>query len=98
MLKYLFAFVYICFLLPVAAQVVTQPAENILPYSNYYTVRGGVNNSLSVINKKKSATVAFLGGSITFNPGWRDKVSNYLKERFPKTKFRFIQAGIPLIR
>jgi sialidase-1 len=96
MLKYLFASViYICFLLPVNAQKVAQPAENILPYSNYYTVRGGINNSLFVINKKKSATVAFLGGSITFNPGWRDKVSNYLKERFLKTKFRFIQAGIP---
>ncbi|GAB3934684.1 hypothetical protein GCM10028827_35280 [Mucilaginibacter myungsuensis] len=45
--------------------------------------------------KDKKATIAFLGGSITFNPGWRDKVRAYLKGKYPNTKFRFISAGIP---
>jgi len=40
-------------------------------------------------------TVAYLGGSITFNPGWRDKVTAYLRERWPRTTLRFIAAGIP---
>lgn len=40
-------------------------------------------------------TVAYLGGSITFNPGWRDKLTAYLRQRWPQTRFRFIPAGIP---
>ncbi|WCT14882.1 SGNH/GDSL hydrolase family protein [Mucilaginibacter jinjuensis] len=39
--------------------------------------------------------MAFLGGSITFNPGWRQKVCAYLRAQFPETKFKFIIAGIP---
>ncbi len=39
--------------------------------------------------------MAFLGGSITFNPGWRDAVTRYLEVRFPGTTFEFIAAGIP---
>lgn len=71
------------------------PVKPVLPYSDYYKLRRGLNNFAYAANNRKSATVAFLGGSITFNPGWRDKVTAYLKERFPQTKFRFIAAGIP---
>jgi sialidase-1 len=39
--------------------------------------------------------VAFLGGSITYNPGWRDSISSYIARRFPETQFEFIEAGIP---
>ena len=39
--------------------------------------------------------MAFLGGSITHNPGWRDSVMKYLENRFPETDFEFIAAGIP---
>ncbi len=56
---------------------------------------GSLNNTLYRIQSEKKATVAFLGGSITFNNGWRNKVSNYLQEMFPDTKFTFIAAGIP---
>jgi hypothetical protein len=45
--------------------------------------------------KNKTGRVAFLGGSITAMHGWREKVCNYLTERFPETKFEFIHAGIP---
>ncbi len=37
----------------------------------------------------------FLGGSITFNPGWRDEVMRWLRQRFPRTQFDFVAAGIP---
>jgi sialidase-1 len=95
MLKYFFALgIALCFLMPVRAQL-PDKVRPVLPYHNFYNTRGGVNNFLYVVNKKQAATVAFLGGSITFNPGWRNKVSDYLKERFPKAKFRFIAAGIP---
>ncbi|MCC8410231.1 SGNH/GDSL hydrolase family protein [Mucilaginibacter sp. UR6-1] len=71
------------------------PVKKILPYADYYKKRNGINNFYHAATINKKATVAFLGGSITFNPGWRDRVYQYLKERFPQTKFRFIMAGIP---
>jgi sialidase-1 len=94
MIKYLIVLVFtVCSFLTVNAQMAA--AVNKLPDSNYYQVRGGTNNFLYAVTHNKKATIAFLGGSITFNPGWRNKVITYLKERFPDTKFRFIMAGIP---
>ncbi|MDB5155859.1 MAG: hypothetical protein JWR50_566 [Mucilaginibacter sp.] len=77
------------FCLQVSAQV--QP----LPFSNYIQKRGGLLNVEHVINTRKDVTVAFLGGSITYNPGWRQMVYGYLKDSYPKVNFRFIAAGIP---
>lgn len=71
------------------------PVKNTLPYSNYYDKANGLKNFYNVITTRKKATVTFLGGSITYNPGWRQKVCRYLTERFPDAKFRFIAAGIP---
>ena len=61
--------------------------------------RGQHNNSLiQFLGKKddsaKSGRVAFMGGSITQMNGYRPMVSNWLKARFPQTKFEFINAGI----
>jgi len=71
------------------------PVKDIIPYKDYINVRGGLGNfyRAAVINKR--ATIAFLGGSITHNSGWRDMVCSYLRERFPETDFHFIAAGIP---
>jgi lysophospholipase L1-like esterase len=66
-----------------------------LPISNYIEKRNGLGNAYKAIAVRKNARVAFLGGSITFNGGWRDLVCAYLKQRFPDTKFHFIAAGIP---
>ena len=63
--------------------------------SDYHQQRGGLKNSLLKFERVKKGRVAFLGGSITYNTGWRDSISNYLKNRFPSTKFEFIAAGIP---
>lgn len=57
--------------------------------------RGNTDNCRIKFEKEKKGRVAFLGGSITNNPGWRDKVCEYLKQRFPSTEFEFIAAGIP---
>lgn len=57
--------------------------------------RGNLNNSRIKFENEKKGRVAFLGGSITWNPGWRDMVCSYLKDRFPSTDFEFINAGIP---
>lgn len=62
---------------------------------DYHELRGGVGNSYAKFIKDKKGRVAFLGGSITFNGGWRDSICKYLEERFPDTEFDFIAAGIP---
>jgi len=63
--------------------------------SDYHIHRTSHNNSFSQFINKKKGKVAFLGGSITYNPGWRDSVSQYLTKKFSDTDFEFIAAGIP---
>jgi sialidase-1 len=60
----------------------------------YRPVRGGLTNSFIRFVCDGVGRVAFLGGSITENPGWRDSVCSYLRERFPQTRFEFVSAGI----
>ena len=57
--------------------------------------RSPIDNCRIKFEKEKRGRVAFLGGSITANSGWRDMVCDYLKQRFPATEFEFINAGIP---
>ncbi|HTN19162.1 MAG TPA: GDSL-type esterase/lipase family protein [Pelobium sp.] len=63
--------------------------------TDYITYNGKLQNTAYLILKKKKITVAYLGGSITNMDGWRDMVSQSLKEKYPETKFKFINAGIP---
>ncbi len=65
-----------------------------LPYDAYHELRNGLQNSQIVFERNKIGRVAFLGGSITYNSGWRDSICNYLEHRFKSTKFEFINAGI----
>jgi len=71
------------------------PVKKVLPYTDYSKIRDGLPNFFETAINKKQATVAFLGGSITYNPGWREKTCTYLRESFPGTDFHFIAAGIP---
>lgn len=71
------------------------PVKKILPYGDYYEKAGGLPDFYNALTTRKKVTVTFLGGSITYNPGWRQKVCRYLEERFPDVKFHFIAAGIP---
>ncbi|MBO9614398.1 MAG: SGNH/GDSL hydrolase family protein [Dyadobacter sp.] len=71
------------------------PVQKPLPHSTYITLNRGLGNAFEKFRTSKKGTVAFLGGSITHNPGWLDKTSQYLQEHFPDTEFTFIAAGIP---
>jgi len=66
-----------------------------LPVPDFYHVRNGLVHFYKKLNNQKEVTVAFLGGSITYNPGWRPMICDYLRERYPDVKFHFISAGIP---
>jgi sialidase-1 len=70
------------------------PVTHSIDPSRYISVRNGLQNSFLKFAKEKKGTVAFMGGSITENPGWRVKVCKYLTEAFPETKFTFINGGI----
>jgi len=73
-----------------------QVHEPLTPYGyDYFALRGGLQNCRQRFVQDKTGRVAFLGGSITAAPGWRDQVCEDLQRRFPETKFDFINAGIP---
>lgn len=95
MFRYFLLLLCIVFAVRSSAQQVDTSGHLMLPYQNYYQVRHNINNALDHILHKKEVTIAFLGGSITFNPGWRPMLCDYLRQRFPDTRFRFIAAGIP---
>ncbi|MRT93795.1 GDSL-type esterase/lipase family protein [Ancylomarina sp. 16SWW S1-10-2] len=73
----------------------TNLPKELLPSKNYHNIRGGIRNSLLKFKRDKKGRVAFLGGSITHNRGWRDSICSYLQTRFPDTEFDFVAAGIP---
>ncbi|RYU97179.1 SGNH/GDSL hydrolase family protein [Emticicia agri] len=71
------------------------PVIQPLPKADYVQLRAGLSHFYQTLQQKQTITVTYLGGSITHNKGWRDKVSKYLQERFPEKSFTFINAGIP---
>jgi sialidase-1 len=71
------------------------PVVKPLSHKPYIEVNHGLGNAYEKFRTAKNGTVAFLGGSITHNPGWRNKTAQYLTEHFPDTEFTFIAAGIP---
>lgn len=73
----------------------TKIEAGVLPSKPYHQMRAGLQNSLIKFEHEKKGRVAFLGGSITHNGGWRDSIGNYIQKRFPETEFEFIEAGIP---
>jgi sialidase-1 len=70
------------------------PVKKMLDPAAYHTPRSNLNNSFLKFTRDKKGRVAFMGGSITEHGAWRNKVCNYLKEKFPGTSFEFINAGI----
>ncbi len=72
----------------------TVPVAQRLDPLSYIQVNNGLTAAYEKFARTKTGTVSFLGGSITQNRGWRDKVSAYLEEKFPDVQFRFVNAGI----
>lgn len=70
-------------------------SEKELSADNYHCIRDSLVNSTIKFNSGGKYKVAFVGGSITHNKGWRNDVCKYLEETFPSTSFDFIEAGIP---
>lgn len=60
----------------------------------HFILRGKLDNCRIKFQKTGKGRVVFMGGSITTMNGWRKLVCDYLTEKFPKTEFDFIDAGI----
>lgn len=58
------------------------------------TIRAGLPNFYSKVEEKETVHVSYFGGSITAQPGWRVQSLNYLRKRFPDTKFTENNATI----
>lgn len=71
------------------------PVASRLKSSNYISNYGNLDNVLYKLQHQKEVTIAFYGGSITYNTGWRNKTMRYFRELFPSVTFNFINAGIP---
>lgn len=70
--------------------------SGVLPQGReYFALRDGLARSQTAFEQRKTGRVAFLGGSITYNPGWRDALMRYLQQWFPSTEFDFVAAGVP---
>lgn len=60
-------------------------------------LRSGLLRCRDKFLRDKTGLVAYVGGSITHNPGWTQKVDEELRRRFPETQFTFVHAGISSI-
>jgi len=77
-----------------SARFVMNHADVLPTGREFFQLRDGLANANAKFSQGKTGRVAFLGGSITFNGGWRDELMLYLKQKFPATQFEFIAAGI----
>lgn len=57
-------------------------------------IRKGLNNFFTKANSADSIRIAYLGGSITAQNGWRVYSLDWFKQRFPKATFTEINAAI----
>lgn len=60
----------------------------------YHHPRSGLTRCHRVFTEEKTGRVAFMGGSITEHGAWREKICDFLRQRYPDTRFEFINAGI----
>jgi len=57
-------------------------------------VRDGLPNFFDKAGKGRAVRIAYLGGSITAQEGWRPKTLNWFREQFPQAQISQINAAI----
>lgn len=56
--------------------------------------RGGLPNVLHKLTGGQKVTVGYIGGSITYQEGWRPRTTSWLKSRFPHATIGEVNAAI----
>ena len=87
-------FVCLIFLLPKSSVWGQAQGSENKKQSNELNMRGGLPNFFAKALKGDSVKVAYLGGCITAQSGWRVYSLNWFNQRFPKAKFSEINAAI----
>lgn len=85
----------ITYLIILLSFLITTANSQTLDPTQYHTHRESLSQAFKKFQEQKQGRIVFLGGSITYNGGWRDSVCNWLQTRFPDTEFDFMNAGIP---
>lgn len=80
--------------LPLLATALLTTAIAAADPSGCLVLRDGIAASRAHFLREHSGRVAFLGGSITEMPGWKELVQQDLARRFPDVRFDFVSAGI----
>lgn len=76
------------------SQNIEELKNNSFQKGNEFKIRNGLPNFFSKAIKGDSIKVAYLGGSITAQNGWRIYSLDWFRQRFPKSKFTEINAAI----
>lgn len=76
-----------------AAEKIDPATIAIRPQADYF-VRGGLPNFYAKLRGERPVAIAYLGGSITEQNGWRVRSLDYFRKRFPKSSITEIQAAI----
>ena len=58
------------------------------------SIRKGLPNVFARLRANKQVRIAYLGGSITAQPGWRVKTTTWFKKQFPEAKIEEIYAAL----
>lgn len=58
-------------------------------------IRRGLPNVLNKLKEGKNVTLAYLGGSITHQEGWRPRSLQWFRERYSGSIVQGINAGVP---
>lgn len=85
-----------------ASPLIFEPSASVpmITPGDYYNeqecmVRKGMSHTLSLLQSGKSATIAFIGGSITQGEdGYRPQTAKFIINRYPNAKIKFLNAGI----
>lgn len=73
----------------------TSPAAEFEPVAaELFRIRDGLGNVRARLEAGQEVRVAYFGGSITAQAGWRPKTFAWLKQRFPQAKLSEINAAI----
>lgn len=91
-LKKMNKFFFLAFLLLISGNSIMGQNLDAAAFHNH---RRSLSGIFTKFEKEKAGRMAFLGGSITYNPGWRDSICSFIQKEFPETKFDFINAGVP---
>ncbi|MDQ8194572.1 GDSL-type esterase/lipase family protein [Coraliomargarita sp. SDUM461004] len=62
--------------------------------STEFTARGGLPNFFKKLDAGEDLTIAYLGGSITAQAGWRVLSQQWLEKEYPKANIKGIHAAI----